>query len=59
MVGARRLVTLRASLRTIAHGLGVVDLVQGVPDRQVVQADVAQSNGIAHRVNGVLLPLPL
>lgn len=59
LAGAGPLVTLRGSRLEITRDLRVVDLVPGVPDGQVIEADVATSNGIAHLVNRVLLPLPL
>lgn len=59
LVGAGPLVTLRGSRVEITRDLRVVDLAPGVPDGQVVEADVATSNGVAHLVNRVLLPMPL
>lgn len=51
--------TLRGSRVEITRDLRVVDRAPGVPDGLVVEANVATSNGIAHLVNRVLLPMPL
>lgn len=59
LAGAGPLVTLRGSRLLMNRDLGVVDLAPGVPDGLVVEADVAASNGVAHLVNRVLLPLPI
>lgn len=59
LVAAGPLVTLRGSRVEITRDLRVVDRAPGVPDGLVVEANVATSNGIAHLVNRVLLPMPL
>jgi len=59
IVGAGPLVTLRGSVLAVTPDLRVVDLAPGVADAVLVEADVETSNGVAHLVSRVLLPLPL
>lgn len=59
IVAAGPLVTLRGSQLAITPDLKVVDLAPGVPNGLIVEANVATSNGVAHLVNRVLLPVPI